>query len=118
MGGWITIGISALATYSFYRIDQTFLMILSIANTGLSFWSFGVMHNYALDTSKSKAKILRENMRVEGRLDEQAEKRLNKHARRINPSAAPNWAISRKGGRGQVCSWLLPIFFKSQEQTR
>jgi hypothetical protein len=33
----------------------------------LSFWSFGVMHNYASDVSKSKAEILRENMRLEGR---------------------------------------------------
>ena len=94
MGGWITIGISVLAAHSFYRIDQTFLMILSIANAGLSFWSFGVMHNYASGDSKSKAEILRENMRLEERLDEQAEERLNKLARSINPSAAPSWVTS------------------------
>ena len=111
MAGWITIGISALAAYSFYRIDQTFLMILSVANAGLSFWSFGVMHNYASDASKSKAEILRENMRLEGRLDEQAEERLNKHAKRINSSAAPNWATSVNMVSFVIAVGLIIIFF-------
>ena len=111
MGGWITIGISVLAAYSFYRIDQIFLMILSIANAGLSFWSFGVMHNYASGGRKSKAEILRENMRREGRLDEQAEERLNKLTRSINPSAAPNWVTSINMVSFVIAVGLIITFF-------
>lgn len=86
-------------------------MILSIANAGLSFWSFGVMHNYASDVSKSKAEILRENLRLEGRLDKQAEERLNKLSRRINPSAAPNWAASINMVSFVIAVGLIIIFF-------
>ena len=95
----------------FIELTKLFLMILSDANAGLSFWSFGVMHNYASDASKSKAEILRENMRLEGRLDEQAEERLNKLARRINPSAAPNCATSINMVSFVIAVGLIITFF-------
>ena len=45
MGGWITIAINAVAAYLFYSIELSSLMILSIVNGSISFWSFGVMSN-------------------------------------------------------------------------
>ena len=91
MGGWITIGLSALAAYSFFRIGNTPLMILSIINGAISFWSFGVMHNYGSYAMRSKADILQKNFEAEGRLDELAIARLDALRRKTDPNAVPNW---------------------------
>jgi hypothetical protein len=91
MGGWINVIISAIAAYSFYRIDSMVLMAIAIANCILSFWSFGVMHNYASEARRSQANRLRQNMELEGRLDSDATKRLDKFERSVDPRAVPNW---------------------------
>ncbi len=94
MGGWINVGVSLIAAFSFYRIDQTFLMVLSIINAVISFWSFGVMHNFAIQPGKAKIERLRENMKLEGRFDKQAEARLDSISVPIVPDAAPNWVTN------------------------
>jgi hypothetical protein len=91
MGGWINIIISAVAAYLFYRTNSTLWMVLSIANCLLSFWSFGVMHNYASSAKRSIASRLRENMEAEGRLDRDAMVRLDRLERSVDPGAIPNW---------------------------
>jgi hypothetical protein len=91
MGGWITIAINGVAAYLFYSIELSSLMILSIVNGIISFWSFGVMSNYAINSVTSKAETLRKNMELEGSLDEEAEERLEKLRGSSNPDAVPNW---------------------------
>jgi hypothetical protein len=91
MGGWFGVGMSAVVAYLFYQNDQTLLMIMSVINVLVAFWSFGVMHNYASFSRRDKADILRENMRPEGRLDSDAETRLDELSRTTNPSAVPDW---------------------------
>jgi hypothetical protein len=111
MGGWVTIGISALAAYSFFRIANTPLMILSIINGVLCFWSVGVMHNYASYAMRSKADILQENMKAEGRLDQEAIARLDALRTKINPDAVPDWITYVNMATFVVAVGLLITFF-------
>ena len=111
MGGLVTIGISALAAYSFFRIGQTSLMILSIINGGICFWSVGVMHNYASNAMRSKADILQENLEAEGRLDQEAIARLDSLRTKINPDAAPDWITLINMATFIVAVGLIITFF-------
>ncbi|RJP76465.1 MAG: hypothetical protein C4522_17920 [Desulfobacteraceae bacterium] len=111
MGGWINIIISGIAAYSFYRIHSTVLMVLSIANCMLSFWSFGVMHNYASSTRRNKAAILRKNMEAEGRLDSDAIESLDRIERSIDPHSVPNWISTISMASFVFSIVLLVIFF-------
>ena len=63
--GWIPIAINGVAAYLFYRIDLSSLMIISIVNGIICFWSFYVIRKYTIN---------RENMETDmGRLGEDAE---------------------------------------------
>jgi len=94
MGGWINLIICLVPVYLLYRSGQTPWMILAVVNAVANFWSFGVMHNYAVEAKKSKVDRLRQNMALEGRLNEEAESRLNKLQDNIDPESTthvPNW---------------------------
>ncbi|MFV2074108.1 MAG: hypothetical protein ACC742_15860 [Thermoanaerobaculales bacterium] len=91
MGGWIGVGISLLAAVLFYRGGSNTWMVLALINALVSFWSFGIMHNYAHSARRGKIDRLRENLALEGRIDESADERLRALENGIDPSAAPNW---------------------------
>jgi hypothetical protein len=50
--GWLSILLSAIAAFLFYKTGHLALMILSIIAALGNFWSWGVMHNYATELAK------------------------------------------------------------------
>lgn len=52
--GWLSILLSAAASYLFFASGHTLLMVLALATAVGCFWSWGVMHNYATDAAKHR----------------------------------------------------------------
>jgi len=52
--GWLSVVICALAAYTQYKLDHTALMILAIIAAVGSFWSWGIMHNYAVEAARRR----------------------------------------------------------------
>jgi hypothetical protein len=67
-------------------------MIFAIAHAVLNFWSFGVMHNYAMKQNSQWAESVRKNRESEeGPLDIEEEIQLKKIANTLRPEDAPDW---------------------------
>lgn len=67
-------------------------MMFSIVNSVVNFWSFGVMHNYAMRRNSTWAKNVRKNGKIEeGRLSPDDEAILNKIGNTLRPEDAPDW---------------------------
>ena len=71
MGGKIGVIIGILATIVLYGTGHPILFWLAIAAVAVDFWSWGIMHNYAMLSAKAKVERLRENMVYEGRSPEE-----------------------------------------------
>ena len=67
MGGWISVISSLIATILLYGTGHLYLFIFSILITIACFWSFGIMHNYAVTSAKSRHDRVLENMKLDGR---------------------------------------------------
>ena len=52
--GWLGVAVSAFAALLFYSSEHWVLMALAIVAAVGSFWSFGVMHNYATEIAKQR----------------------------------------------------------------
>ena len=81
MGGWISTIVSAIAVYLFWRSGSSMLLIASIANFAVNFWSFGIMHNFyyhAHQITKQRNANLRANTELEGRMNEKMKVVLNR----------------------------------------
>ena len=91
MGGIVSILISILAAILLYGTGHAILFTAAIVIALLTFWSVGVMHNYASYARRARAARLRENLALEGRLDTDAEIRLQEYERGTEPHAIPNW---------------------------
>ncbi len=91
--GWFSVLICVISIFFLYITNHLVLCILATINTVLNFWSFGVMHNYAIEVRREKVQRLRDNLKAEGRLDDEAEERIYQYQRKIplNPQAIPNW---------------------------
>ena len=76
MGGLINLIIGILTTLIYYWIDSS-LIWLSIGTTILIFWSFGIMHNFALNSARETRKIIIENKGHEGASPEEIERVKN-----------------------------------------
>lgn len=85
MGGFVNVLISVVAALSFYGTGHPFLFWISALSAVISFWCWGVMHNYAMDSAKARWDQLRSNMILEGRPSEDIA-RLDRTP--INPSKA------------------------------
>jgi len=84
-------------------------MIISLVNGVVNFWSFGVMHNYALTASSEKIKRLRDNLELAGNLDEEKMSRLNEMENKIDPrsvDAVPDWLATTN-----MLTTLIGLFF-------
>ena len=74
MGGLISVIISVLAAIAFYGTGHPLLFWLCVTIAALSFWSWGVMHNYAMNSAKARWDRIRENMIQEGRFPEEIDR--------------------------------------------
>lgn len=93
MGGLISVIISVLAAIAFFGTGHPFLFWLCVAIAVASFWSWGVMHNYALNSAKARWDQIRENMIQEGRSPGEID-RLDSapiHVSTGDVNAVPDW---------------------------
>jgi len=93
MGGLVNFAFCLLAAIAFYNTGHPILFSLSVVTSIVSFWSWGIMHNYATCSAKRRHDLTIEMMRAEGRSEKEIQ-RLD--ARLINPEpidiqAVPDW---------------------------
>lgn len=74
MGGIVGVVVCALAAGAFYGTDHPAVFWVCVALAVVSFWSWGVMHNYVMTSAKSRRARLRENMLAEGRSPDEIER--------------------------------------------
>jgi len=93
MGGKISLIINALAALAFFDTGRPILFWSCIVSLVISFWSYGVMHNYAFTRAKERWDNLRENMIQEGRPAEDIERIDNTPITLTHSDAlsVPNW---------------------------
>jgi hypothetical protein len=53
--GWLHVLLPLIAAFLYYRTSHTLLMVIAIIMALGSFWSWGVMHNYATDVAKHRS---------------------------------------------------------------
>ena len=92
--GWLSFLICAVPVYLLYNTGHRVLWILALVNAIASLWSYGVMHNYAVESSARRIKGLRRNLALEGRLDAQKEREIDRVKLSVNLEAVPNWLSS------------------------
>jgi len=96
MGGKISLIINALAALAFFGTGHPILFWICIVSLVVSFWSYGIMHNYASTRAKERWDILRENMIREGRPAEDIERIDNTPIKMTHSDAlsVPDWLSS------------------------
>lgn len=52
--GWLHVLISGIATFLFWKTQSYLLMIISIFVLLGTFWSYGIMHNFATEAAKKR----------------------------------------------------------------
>lgn len=52
--GWLSVMLSGIAAFLLYRTGHVLLAVLAIAAALGCFWSWGIMHNYAMDRAKRR----------------------------------------------------------------
>lgn len=111
--GWLSFLVCALPLYLSIMPDIQsfgFTLINEIANL----WAFGVMHNYAVKSSAHRIKGLRRNLAVEGRLDAEKEREIDRLKLTMNLDTVPTWLstvnmMSFIVGLAFVVHGLLPL---------
>ena len=88
--GWLSFLICAFPLYLLYNTGHRVLWILALGNAIANLWSYGVMHNYAVESSADRIKTLKRNLALRKVLKRNSDKvdRLNLTA---NSKAVPNW---------------------------
>lgn len=99
MGGKITIGLGIVATIMFNYIGAT-LFWVTLGAAVLTFWSVGVMHNFAMDSARARRMEMIQNM-IFDRADDNEISRIKRLPINISADlgAVPNWL-----------TWLNMIF--------
>jgi hypothetical protein len=74
--GKITVGLGILASLIFYNLDRT-LFWTTLVTTALTFWTLGIMHNYAYESAKAWKNRIIENKELEGASPEEIKRVKN-----------------------------------------
>jgi hypothetical protein len=91
VGGCISFLICLAPALLFFRAGETGWLILTAVNAAANFWSFGVMHNYAIGTARDKIITMRKNLSMEGVPPDEIERRLAPLRGQLDPRAVPDW---------------------------
>jgi len=89
--GWLSFLICAVPLYLLYNTGHRVLWILALGNAIANLWSYGVMHNYAVESSAGRIKGLQRNLALEGKLDAEKQRQLDGLKLTANLDAVPNW---------------------------
>ncbi|MEW6172856.1 MAG: hypothetical protein AB1510_07270 [Bacillota bacterium] len=118
MGGLISVIISVLAAIAFYGTGHPLLFWLCVVIVVLSFWSWGVMHNYAMNSAKARWDRIRDNMIREGRSPEEIDRLDNTpiHLSKADVNVVPDWLATVNmlvtlGGIGLLIGGIIVRFF-------
>ncbi len=52
--GWLFVFAGVIASLFFYGLDQYILLIIAIVATVGTFWGYGVMHNFAINSASRR----------------------------------------------------------------
>ena len=93
VGGLINTIICFAAAVILYGTGHPILLGLSIACALLCVWSWGAMHNYAIDRAKARHDLMVDNLRAEGRSSEDIAAYDQRVVRPTSAdiNAVPNW---------------------------
>jgi hypothetical protein len=94
--GWLFFLICAVPLYLLYNTGHPILWGLALLNAIADLWSYGVMHNYAVESSSERIKRLRENLALEGRLDAKKERQIDRLKLDMSLQAVPKWLTTLK----------------------
>jgi len=89
--GWLAFLICTVPIYLLFNAGHPVLWALAPINAAANLWSYGVMHNYAVESSANKIKRLRENLALEGRLNAEKQMEIDKLKLKVNLKAVPSW---------------------------
>lgn len=89
--GWLSLLICALPLYLLFNTGHRLLWIVALVNAIANLWSYGVMHNYAVGSSAQRIKNVRRNLALEGRLDADKQRNIDRLKLTGNPDVVPNW---------------------------
>ena len=89
--GWFSFLICTVPLYLLFNTGHRVLWILALVNAIANLWSYGVMHNYAVESSAERIKGLRRNLALEGKFDVEKERQIDKLKLAKNLAAVPNW---------------------------
>ncbi|HEY0048451.1 MAG TPA: hypothetical protein VGB68_04140 [Pyrinomonadaceae bacterium] len=89
--GWLLFIICIAPLYLLYNTGQPIIWVITLVNAIANLWSYGVMHNYAVQSSAKKIKQLQENLALEGRLNNQKQSEIDRQKLDIILQAVPNW---------------------------
>ena len=53
--GWLAVLLAGVGAFLLFKSGHTILMVLAIIATLGTFWSFGIMHNYATNLARRRA---------------------------------------------------------------
>lgn len=96
MGGIIGFIVCVCSAILLYGFGHSFLFWAAIVISAADLWSWGIMHNYAMNAAKARFDRLRENLLFENRPPEDL-KHLDDIPIQITPRDAnlvPNWITS------------------------
>lgn len=92
MGGFITVALYVAVAWVGFASGHTGLAWAGVALGVVSFWIWGVAHNFAVSESEQRIRQLQENLMIyEGLTRGEAIDRTAKIPLRANPQAIPNW---------------------------
>ena len=93
MGGLVNLFVCVLAAGAFYGTGHPILFWLSIGAGVVAFWSWGIMHNYAMEPAISRHDLIIQNMRDAGRSEDDISRFDSRiiSPGRADANAIPNW---------------------------
>lgn len=89
--GWLSSLIAAIPVYIFWSSGHYIVVALAAVNALANFWSYGVMHNYAVSASSWRVRQLQESLRAQGDLTPERQAHLDRIPLELDPSAVPDW---------------------------
>lgn len=89
--GWLSFLIAAIPVYLFWSSNHYALVALAVINALVNFWSYGVMHNYAVSSSSQRIKRLRENLQNQEDFTPERQAALDRIPLELDPNAVPDW---------------------------
>jgi hypothetical protein len=106
--GKVTIAVGIVAAILFWGLDDIYFWV-TVLTTALAFWSFGVMHNFAMDSAKANRTTIIDNKKYDGASNDEIERIRNMpiNIKKADLRVVPNWLALAN----MICSTGVIILF-------